>query len=156
MIKDINTWNMDRKVLKYAFAAGIATGIIAAAIILFTADRNKDSVPGPEETVEAFCRAITAGDFETAEQFCDTVSMKMYIDSHKEAWEVLQKEDSDILAIASDILSGTVIQTVSTEKDGDRRNIIYTLEADGNRKERKAVLRREEKKWKIERITDRN
>lgn len=147
---------MNKKLLKRAFIAGVAVGIIAAATIWFSSDREKDVVLGPEETVEAFCRAVTTGDFEKAESLCDSISMQRYLESHMEAWDEIQKEDSTALAIASDILSNAVINTLSVEKDGDRRIVVYTLEADGHRKERKAVVRKEEGEWKVEAITDRN
>ena len=45
--------------------------------------RSSETGPsGPEETVEAFNRAITAGDFAAARSLCDTVSMKNYLDSY--------------------------------------------------------------------------
>jgi hypothetical protein len=104
--------------------------------------------------VEAFCRAVTAGEWAEAEALCDTLSMKEYLDSYKEAWETLHKEDSCAMAIAKGILAGTVMSVDDIRKEDDRRIISYTLTADGNRKARKAVVRKEEGAWRVERISD--
>lgn len=109
---------------------------------------------GPEDVVEAFNRAVTAGDFDAACSLCDTVSMKGYLDSYIEAWETLQKEDSSALAIASSLLSGAVLEISKVEKDGEGKVVYYTLEADGHRKERKATVKKEEGEWKVQEITD--
>lgn len=115
---------------------------------------EKEKVMGPEQTVEAFCRAVTAGEWAEAEALCDTLSMKEYLDSYKEAWETLHKEDSCAMAIAKGILAGTVMSVDDIRKEDDRRIISYTLTADGNRKARKAVVRKEEGAWRVERISD--
>lgn len=109
---------------------------------------------GPEAVVEAFNRAVTAGDFDAACSLCDTVSMKGYLDSYIEAWETLQREDSSALAIASSLLSGAVLEISKVEKDGEGKVVYYTLEADGHRKERKATVKKEEGEWKVQEITD--
>lgn len=114
----------------------------------------KKAEMGPEAVVEAFNRAITAGDFATAYSLCDTVSMKGYLDSYVEAWETLQREDSSALAIASSLLSGAVLEISKVEKDGEGKIVYYTLEADGHRKERKAIVKKEEGEWKVQEITD--
>jgi len=111
---------------------------------------------GPEETVEAFCRAVTAGQWSQAEALCDTLSMKEYMDSHKEAWATLQAEDSCTLAIAEAILADTVMTIEEVRKEDDRRVVSYTLAADGNSKTRMAVLKKEAGEWRVERITDAN
>lgn len=114
----------------------------------------KEQPMGPEDTVVAFNRAITAGDFTQASALCDTVSMKDYLESYAEAWEVISREDSSALAIASSILSGAVIEIKDVKKADDRRIVSYTLEADGHKKQRSATVRKEGKQWKVERITD--
>ena len=115
---------------------------------------EKEKVMGPEQTVEAFCRAVTAGEWAEAEALCDTLSMREYLDSYKEAWETLHKADSCAMAIAKGILAGTVMSVDDIRKEDDRRIISYTLTADGNRKARKAVVRKEEGAWRVERISD--
>ena len=88
--------------------------------------------------VESFNRAITAGDFVTASALCDTVLMQNYLDSYREAWEALMDEDSTALSIASAILSGTVLEITSVEKEDKDRCVKYRLDADGRKKERMA------------------
>ena len=58
------------------------------------------------------------------------------------------------MKIASGILSNAGIKVQKTERDGDKRVIIYTLEVDGKTKTRSAVVRKEEGAWRVENITD--
>ena len=109
----------------------------------------------PEAVVEAFNRAITAGDFGKAESLCDKTLMKDFLDNYKEAWEVISAEDSSALAIASSILSEAILDITDIRKADDKRIVCYTLEADGHRKERSATVRKEDERWIVERITDR-
>lgn len=111
---------------------------------------------GPADVVESFNRAITAGDFSQARQLCDTVLMKDYLDSYQEAWDVILAEDSTALSIASSILEKTVIDVVEVRKEDEKRIVLYTLEADGHSKTRKAIVKKEEGAWRVERITDAN
>ncbi len=135
---------------KYLFV--VIIGISSIISCCGNAEDKKEM--GPEAVVEAFNRAVTAGDFDTACSLCDTVSMKGYLDSYIEAWETLQKEDSSALAIASSLLSGAVLEISKVEKDGEGKVVYYTLEADGHRKERKATVKKEEGEWKVQEITD--
>lgn len=147
---------MRRDLLKYIFAGGVVVGAVLA-IVLVTARSGKESTDqhmGPEEVIKAFNMAITSGDFDTACSLCDTVSMQDYLNSYHEAWNILQQEDSSILAIASALLSDGVLQINRTEKDADARYIHYTLEADGHSKTRRAKLEKEEGEWKVKEITD--
>jgi hypothetical protein len=111
---------------------------------------------GPADVVESFNRAITAGDFSQARQLCDTVLMKNYLDSYQEAWDVIMAEDSTALSIASSILEKAVIDVVEVRKEDEKRIVLYTLEADGHSKTRKATVKKEEGAWRVERITDAN
>ena len=115
---------------------------------------RKEKAMGPEETVEAFCRAVTAGQWDDAEALCDTVSMKEYMDSYKEAWETLLQEEGRVMEIAREILSGTVTTVKDVRKEDDRRVVSYTIATDGTSKTRQATLRKEEGAWKVERIAD--
>ena len=117
---------------------------------------SNEKALGPEETVEAFYRVITAGEWVEAEALCDTVSMRDYLDSHKEAWETLSQEDSTVSAIAEQILSGTVLKVEDVRRQDDRRVVTCTLEADGHMKTREATLGKEEGAWRVERISDAN
>ena len=109
---------------------------------------------GPEAAVETFCRAVAAGDFETADELCDTVSMKGYLDEWRKVWNDLQKEDSSALAIASSMLSGAEIEVIRTERNGEKRTVLYRIEAEGNSKTRTATVKNEEGEWKVEEISD--
>lgn len=119
-----------------------------------TDKKEKAAVLGPEETAEAFCRAVASGDMDRAYQLCDTVMMKGYLDAWTETCRSLEQKDSSALRIASDILSESVFTLVEVGKDGDRRSVTYRLESEGQSKTRKATLRKEEGKWKVESLTD--
>ena len=110
----------------------------------------------PEAVVEAFNRAVTAGDFARAWTLVDSLGMKDYMDSYKEAWDVLMAQDSTALGIAETLLSGAVIEFQRTEKNGAERHVFYRLEADGRSKERRAIVRKEEGEWKIVSVTNAN
>jgi hypothetical protein len=117
-------------------------------------DAEEKKAMGPEAAVETFCRAVAAGDFETAGGLCDTVSMKGYLDEWRKVWNDLQKEDSSALAIASSMLSGAEIEVIRTERNGDKRTVLYRIEAEGNSKTRTATVKNEEGEWKVEEISD--
>ena len=117
-------------------------------------DAEEKEAMGPEAAVETFCRAVAAGDFETAGGLCDTVSMKGYLDEWRKVWNDLQKEDSSALAIASSMLSGAEIEVIRTERNGEKRTVLYRIEAEGNSKTRIATVKNEEGEWKVEEISD--
>ena len=130
---------------------------MTAAILMAVGCRSGQSVEmGPAEVVEAFNRAITAGDFAQARQLCDTVLMEDYLNSYQEAWDVILAEDSTALSIASSILEKAVIDVVEVKKEDEKRIVLYTLEADGHSKTRKATVKKEEGAWRVKRITDAN
>lgn len=147
-----------KAILKKTFIGGIALGAIAAfGLLVGNGCKGSQSVEmGPTEVVEAFNRAITAGDFAQARQLCDTVAMKDYLESYNEAWNVIMAEDSSALAIASSILEKAVIEVTEVKKDGEKRVVLYTLAADGHSKTRKATVKKEEGAWRVEKITDAN
>ena len=115
---------------------------------------EKEQALGPEATVEAFCRAVAAGDMEQAGMLCNTVSMKEYLDVWTATWAELAQKDSSALRIASGILSQSAFTLVKVEKESDRRIITYTLETEGHSKNRKAVVKKEEGEWRVESMTD--
>lgn len=116
--------------------------------------KQGEQVLGPEATVEAFCRAVAAGDMERAGELCDTVSMKGYLDAWTETWSELTEKDSSALRIAAGILSESTFTVTDVVKDGDRRIIKYTLETGDKSKNRSAVVRKEEGEWRVEGMTD--
>ena len=147
-----------KAILKKTFIGGIALGAAAAfALLVGNGCKGSQSVEmGPSEVVEAFNRAVTAGDFGKASELYDTVTMKDYLQSYKEAWDVLSAEDSTVMSIASSILEKAVIEVEDVRKEADKRIVLYTLEADGHSKTRKATVKKVEGAWKVERITDAN
>ena len=127
--------------------------LIFAAFSLVCCKGGGSIEMGPAEVVEAFNKAITAGDFDQAGQLCDTLSMSDYLESYREAWITLQKEDSTALSIAGHILNNAVIEVEEVRKDGDSRIVIYSLAADGHNKSKKALVKKEEGAWRVKRIT---
>ena len=138
------------RILKYLI---VAAGMVMAAGCGGNNAEEKRAM-GPEAAVETFCRAVAAGDFETAGGLCDTVSMKGYLDEWRKVWNDLQKEDSSALAIASSMLSGAEIEVIRTERNGEKRTVLYRIEAEGNSKTRTATVKNEEGEWKVEEISD--
>lgn len=145
-----------KKILKYAFAAGVTIGIAIAVVILISGSGKKDGAKetGPEAVVEAFTKAMAAGEFETAYGLCDTVRMKPYLENYRKVWEELLEEDSTSLAIASSILSGSGFEVSGNEKGNEGRIIYYSIEAEGEKLERKAEVVKEEGEWRVADITE--
>ena len=111
---------------------------------------------GPEETVEAFCRTMAAGGFEDAMALCDTMTMKEYIESYTKAWDMQVKADSSAAAIAAAMLSEADFKVEDIAREGEKRHILYIMDAgNGLKKEKNATVRKEEGVWKVEQITDR-
>jgi len=134
----------------------------AAAVMMLAAgcggseEKKTEEQLGPEETVEAFCREMAAGGFEDAMALCDTMTMKGYIETYAEAWEMQVKADSSATAIAGSVLAGAEFIVEDAVKEGDRRHILYIMDAgNGLKKEKKATVRKIEGVWKVEQITDR-
>lgn len=138
------------RILKYLI---VAAGMVMAAGCGGN-NAEEEKAMGPEAAVETFCRAVAAGDFETAGGLSDTVSMKGYLDEWRKVWNDLQKEDSSALAIASSMLSGAEIEVIRTERNGEKRTVLYRIEAEGNSKTRTATVKNEEGEWKVEEISD--
>lgn len=131
---------------------------IAVAAVSLTGckggESGKKTEMGPEAVVEAFTRHIAAGDFEQAIRLCDTTSMQTYIDQCITAWEDFEKKDSSVLAIASSLLANAEFKVEKIEKTDGGREVYYSIEAEGISKRKKAVLRKEEGEWRVEKITD--
>ncbi len=126
------------------------------ASVLATAACNEEQKEpmGPEAVVEAFSRAVAAGDFETARTLCDTIGMKDYLENYQKTMDAMQKVDSSALAIAKSMLSGAVFEATKVDKDGEKRTVRYTVRTEGETKSKKATVRKEEGEWKVEAITD--
>ena len=111
---------------------------------------------GPVETVEAFCKAVTAGDWAEAEALCDTVSMTEYIESHKAAWSRLEREDSGAMAVTKSLIAQTSISIEEVKREDEKRIVTYTLAIEGLSKTCEATLKKEEGAWRVEKIQDAN
>lgn len=145
-----------KKILKYAFAAGVTIGIAIAVVILISGSGKKAGTKeaGPEAVVEAFTKAMAAGDFDTAYGLCDTVRMRAYIENYRKVWDELLQEDSVSLAIASSMLSGAGFEVSGTGKGNEGRIVYYSIEAEGNVLERKAEVVKDEGEWRVAYITE--
>ncbi len=117
-------------------------------------NETKDAMT-PEEVVEAFSRAVAAGDFDAARALCDTAGMNGYLNNYMKVMDSLQKKDSCALAIAAETLAGAEFEVIGIGKDGDGRTVEYRLGVGGNEKTKKATVRKEEGEWKVTAITDR-
>ena len=73
----------------YGFVITVAV-VIVSATGLTGCSGDKSVELGPVETLEAFCKAVTAGEWTEAESLCDTLTMKNYLDGHQQIWEKLQ------------------------------------------------------------------
>ena len=134
---------------------GIIVMMVAAVMAAGCAGGGNQAVDGPEAVVTAFNRAMAAGDWNEASGLCDTSSMKGYISAYQEAWEYLQKQDSSVMMIASQMLSAASVEVVKVEKAEEGRSVHYIIEAEGMRKERKAMVSKDEEgAWKVTAITD--
>ena len=115
---------------------------------------STDVALGPEETVEAFCRAVAGCDFEKAMSLCDTTAMKGYIGQYARAWDMMARKDSGATAIAAASLADAEFIVEDMARDGDKRTVTYTIAAGKGMKKKTAVVRKEEGAWKVEKITD--
>lgn len=134
----------------------VATVVMLALTACGNGKADKVTEMGPEQTLEAFCRAVASGEFDKATVLCDTTAMKEYIEAYAQAWEMQAKADSSATAIAGAVLSDAEITIEDVIREGERRHIIYIMDAgNGLRKDKKATVKKEEGVWKVEQITDR-
>lgn len=127
---------------------------VAMALMAVGCGGAKEQELGPGETVQAFCKAVAENDLAAAEGLCDMQTMKEYMDSISEIWN---SADSSVTDIAPAILSEMQVKIDDITKKENGRTVFYTISLpEGKNKEKIADLRKEEKGWKIERITDRH
>jgi hypothetical protein len=131
--------------------------IISILIIAVGCGGRQEKKPemGPAETVEAFIRAVTAGEFDEAMSLCDTLTMKEYVDRYAGAWDMLAKKDSSATAIAAGVMADIEFSVEDIVKDDDSRLVTYTVTASGQTKRKTATVKKDEGVWKVEEITDR-
>lgn len=133
--------------------------MMAAVAMMAVACGGKGGVKadGPEAVVAAFSKAVAAGQWEEAYGLCDTLSMKEYISANRQAWEYLEKADSNAMKIAAELMGQAVVEVIDVENVDGGRQVHYAIEVEGMRKERKAiVMKNEEGAWKVTAITDAN
>lgn len=131
--------------------------LIAAAVIACSCSQTgkQEKALGPEETVEAFCKAMACGDFTVARELCDTVSMASYIGACQERWDNMARMDSALVDIAAALLSTAQIEIKETVRDGECRKVFYTIDATmGMKKEKVATVKKEEGAWRVGTISD--
>ena len=131
--------------------------LMAAAVIICSCNQagKQEKALGPEETVEAFCKAMACGDFTAARELCDTVSMASYIGACQERWDNMARMDSALVDIAAALLSSAQIEINETVKDGECRKVFYTIDATmGMKKEKVATVKKEEGAWRVGMISD--
>lgn len=152
---DTNEKAMGKSINRFIVSA-MTTAVMLMAAGCGGGKEKKAEVTGPAETVEAFCRAVAAGEFEKAKELCDTVAMKGYIDTYAEEMETMARRDSGAVAIAAETLAAGRFTVDDMTRDGDSRQVLYTIDAgDGMSKKKTATVRKTEGVWKVEEITDR-
>ena len=130
-----------------------AVAVMAAAC----GGKGGGKADGPEAVVTAFSKAVAAGQWEEAYGLCDTLSMKEYISANQQAWEYLEKADSNAMKIAAELMADVNVEILDVEKVDGGREIRYAIGIEEMRKERKAVVaKNEEGAWKVTAITDAN
>ena len=138
----------------------IVIACVCAVLILMAAGcgekKGKSVEMGPAETVEAFYNCLTAGEFGAAKKICDTLTMKEYIETYSQAWDMQLKKDSTAAYIAAGILSTAEIEITETAKEDNKRIIKFNISSGTESKKKKAVVKKDEGVWKIEAISDRN
>ena len=133
--------------------------MIAAVAVMAVAcgGNGGGKADGPEAVVAAFSKAVAAGQWDEAYGLCETLSMKEYISANRQAWEYLEKADSNAMKIAAQLMAQAVVEVIDVEKVDGGRQVHYAIEVEGMRKERKAVVvKNEEGAWKVTAITDAN
>ena len=130
--------------------------IVAAAMIAVGCGGNgSGKADGPEAVVTAFSKAVATGQWNEAYGLCDTLTMKEYISANQQAWEYLEKADSNVMKIASQLMAEVNVEVIDVEKADGGREVHYAIEIEGMRKERKAVVAKDEEgAWKVTAITD--
>ena len=130
--------------------------IIVAIVIVWGCKGEKSVEMGPAETVEEFSKALAACQWDKAMELCDTVKMQDYINAYRNAVSKMEKEDEGAMKVAKTLLESTAVTVKDVHKHDDKRIVTYTIETDGLRKTRQATLRKEEREWRVEAITEGN
>lgn len=135
----------------WIFAAVAAVALAAAGC----GRKQAENVMGPQETVEAFCRAVAGGEFDVAMDLCDMDTMGEYIGSYARAWEAAKEQDGGAAAIAAGMVSEMEMDFEDIIKEGEKRHVFFRMNLDGGEKKKLAIVRKEEGAWKVETVIDR-
>lgn len=126
---------------------------VAMALTAVGCSWAKEQEMGPGETLTAFCKAVAERDLGTAEGLCNMETMKEYIGSVSDTWN---SADSSVAQIIPAILAEMQIEIKDIIKNDTGRTVFYTISLpEGLKKDKVAELKKDERGWKIERITDR-
>ena len=68
--------------------------LVLAVAVAASGCGGEKKAEGPEAAVEAFYEAVAAGDWETAEAFCDGDAMESYVAEYRKVREGLQQGDA--------------------------------------------------------------
>lgn len=128
-------------------------------ILLSCGNNNagEKKVMGPEETAEAFCRAMVSGNFAEAMELCDTVAMKGYLREQTDLRGRYAEQDSCATCIASAMLEEKAeINIDKVIKEGDSRHVYCSIGFNGNKKKKQIILQKEGEIWKVIANADKN
>lgn len=130
---------------------------VAAMMAVACGGNGGGKADGPEAVVTAFSKAVAAGEWDEAYGLCDTLTMKEYISANQQAWKYLEKADGNAMRIAAELMADVTVEVIDVEKTDAGRQVHYAIGIEGLRKERKAVVtKNEEGAWKVTAITDAN
>ncbi len=126
---------------------------VAMALLAVGCGGASEQELGPGETVTAFCKAVAERDLGTAAGLCDMETMKEYMGSVSDIWN---SADSSVAKIVPAILAEMDVEIKDIIKNDTGRTVFYTISLpEGQKKDKVAELKKEERGWKIEQITDR-
>lgn len=119
-------------------------------------DAEKKKAMEPEEVAEQFCRAVAGGEFGQAQELCDTVAMKDYLNEQEATWKMLEQVDSSAFSIASEMLRNIDFTVEDIVKEGEERHLFISIGFNGSNKGKLIILKKEEGEWKVSQIADRS
>ena len=110
----------------------------------------------PAEVVVRFHKALTSMDFSEADGYCTDGAVQEYVDAFKSACQEKISKGKEATEAATILLSKDEVIIEDTVRNKDQRTVFYTIsDGCGHKKNKVAVLKREEGAWKIAEIKDR-
>ena len=149
---------MKKRRRKYVYLAAIAILGVGACLLFGNGETSsrEEKKLGPEAVVGEFFSAMKAGEFKTAEKFCNADSMTVYMNAYQQKWKKLSENNKGTFEETAKILSETQIDFNGMQELDGVCIVDYTLEMNGIQKMHQATLRMEEGEWKMVRITDKH